>query len=237
MEESDAAVTRHHRSRRTWSFLLAAGCLVGTYFALYLAVAGRPILPVDLEVRAWVEPFRHGRLDTPMRAASLLGEASGLLPMILVGSLVLWRVHRRWALLLPLVMAGTGALQYVAKWSADRPRPSDAPWGFPSGHTLSVVVFAGVIAYLIATASSRRRRRRLVSCAACAAPVAVVGFSRIYLDMHWFSDVIGGLVIGAAYLLLVIAAAELAVGRPRRASAGGAAGESTAPVPEPARST
>ena len=115
---------------------------------------------------------------------------------------MLWRASRRWALLLPVFMAGTGALQLAGKWAADRPRPNAAPWGFPSGHVLSLVVFFGVTAFLLVTLLERRRRLRFLACFSCGVVVGLVAVSRIYLDMHWLSDVIGGFTLGAAYLLI-----------------------------------
>jgi undecaprenyl-diphosphatase len=101
-------------------------------------------------------------------------------------------------------MAGAGALQWLAKVAAGRARPDQAPWGFPSGHVLSLVVFFGLMIYLIATAARRRRRWRVLASLVAAAPVVVVAFSRLYLDRHWLSDLVGGLTVGAAYLLLAI---------------------------------
>ena len=88
-------------------------------------------------------------------------------------------------------------------WPA-RPRPNAAPWGFPSGHVLSLVVYFGVVAFLLVSLTERRRPFRFVACFACGAVVGLVAVSRIYLDMHWLSDVIGGLSLGAAYLLIAI---------------------------------
>lgn len=206
------------RRRRTRKFFLGAGGCLGGYVALSVAVAMQPRPPLDLDARAWTQPLRHDRLELPMQMVSSLGDATGLVPIILLASLALWRFRRGWAVLLPFVMAGTGALQYLAKWAAQRPRPNEAPWGFPSGHTLSVAVLAGLLLYLLLTAIARHRRGRWLACAGATAPVAMVAWSRIYLDMHWLSDVIGGLAIGAAYLLLVVGLAELAKGRGGRSS-------------------
>ena len=117
---------------------------------------------------------------------------------------MLWRSGRGWAVALPLMMAGTGVLQLVAKWAIDRPRPNLAAWGFPSGHVLSLAVFFGLIAFLLVTQSGRRQRWRVSACLACGAAVGLVAASRIYLDMHWLSDVIGGFALGTAYLLIAI---------------------------------
>ena len=108
--------------------------------------------------------MRSGWLDLSMEAVSFLGEPAGLIPLILIASALLWRASRRWALLLPVLMAGTGVLQLAGKWAADRPRPNAAPWGFPSGHVLSLAVFFGIMAFLLVTLSERRRRWRVSAC-------------------------------------------------------------------------
>ncbi|MGH7369003.1 MAG: phosphatase PAP2 family protein [Candidatus Rokuibacteriota bacterium] len=178
--------------------------LLAAYLTLAAAAAQHQLLPLDRSVRAWVQPMRSGWLDLSMETVSFLGEPAGLIPLILIASAVLWRMSRRWALLLPLLMAGTGLLQLAGKWAADRPRPNAAPWGFPSGHVLSLTVFFGVMAFLLVTLADRRRRWRILSCATCGTAVGLVAVSRIYLDMHWLSDVIGGFTLGAAYLLIAI---------------------------------
>jgi undecaprenyl-diphosphatase len=126
---------------------------------------------------------------------------------------VLWRLNRRWAVALPVLMAGAGALQWLAKAATGRARPNLAPFGFPSGHVLSLVVFFGLMIYLVAMASSQRRRWRVLACLIASVPVVVVAFSRLYLDKHWLSDLAGGLTIGAAYLLLAIWVVEVVLVR------------------------
>ena len=187
--------------------------LLATYLILALAAAQQQFLPLDRTVREWVQPLRSGWLDLSMQTVSFLGEPAGLIPLILVASAALWRASRRWALLLPALMAGTGVLQLVGKWAADRPRPNAAPWGFPSGHVLSLAVFFGVMAFLLVTLSDRRRRWRILACLACGVALGLVAVSRIYLDMHWLSDVIGGFALGTAYLLSAIWTAQTLSGR------------------------
>ena len=181
---------------------------MAAYLILAIDAAHHQILPLDRTVREWVQPMRSSGLDLSMETVSFLGEPAGLIPMILIGSALLWRASQRWALLLPTLMAGTGALQLAGKWAADRPRPNTTPWGFPSGHVLSLVVFFGVVAFLLVTLSERRRRFRLLACLPCGAAVGLVGASRIYLDVHWLSDVIGGFTLGTAYLLVALWASQ-----------------------------
>jgi undecaprenyl-diphosphatase len=187
-------------------YRLVAGALalLTVYLVMAVDAAQHHLLPLDRSVREWVQAMRSGWLDVSMQTVSLLGEPAGLIPLILIGSAALWRASRRWALLLPALMAGTGVLQLAGKWAADRPRPNAAPWGFPSGHVLSLAVFFGILAFLLVTLRDRGRRWRISTCLACAVAVGLVAVSRIYLDMHWLSDVIGGFVLGTAYLLLAL---------------------------------
>src|SRR5262249_54090543 len=167
----------------------------------------------DHTLRALVQSTRLPLLDHAMIGVSGLGENYGLIPLIVLGVWILWRPSRRWAVALPLVMAGTGVLQLVAKWAIDRPRPTPAPWGFPSGHVLSVVVFVGLIIYLLASSSTIPRSRRRLGYACGAAIVLAVAFSRVYLEMHWVSDVAGGFILGLAYTLSAICLVEALAAR------------------------
>ena len=138
-----------------------------------------------------------------MRTLSLLGGRAGLISLIALAFVLLWGYRRRWALALPVIMAGTGGLQLLAKWVVNRPRPNLADWGYPSGHVLSLVVFFGLVAYLLRT-SRVSRGWRLLGGGVGAGIVLTVAFSRLYLDVHWLTDVIGGFALGLAYLLLTI---------------------------------
>ncbi len=217
--------------KRVVRYRLTAGAcgLLAAYLVLALAAAQQQFLPLDRSVREWVQPMRSGWLDVSMEAVSFLGEPAGMIPLILVASAVLWRASRHWALLLPVLMAGTGVLQLVGKWAADRPRPNAAPWGFPSGHVLSLAVFFGIMAFLLVTLTERRRRWRVSACLACGAAVGLVAASRVYLDMHWLSDVLGGFTLGTAYLLIAIGAAQPLARRAARRPA--------APVSDPLDAT
>jgi len=200
-QQSFGRVVRGRKPR--WLLTGAVVSLFG-YLALAALAAQQQIFALDYGARAWVQILRHEALQLPMEIVTSLGDNLGLVPLIVIAFVVLWRVNRRWAIALPVLMLGTGGLQWIAKWSANRPRPNDAPWGFPSGHVLSLVVFFGLMIYLVATASRRRRRWRILASLVCLVAVIAVAFSRLYLDKHWLSDLGGGLSVGLAYLLLAI---------------------------------
>jgi membrane-associated phospholipid phosphatase len=203
-------VVHRGKPRRLLSGALVS--LVG-YLALAVFATQQQFFALDYGTRAWVRQLQGEALNLPMGLVTLLGDRIGVIALIAIGMAVLWRLNRRWAVALPVLMAGAGALQWLAKAATGRARPNLAPFGFPSGHVLSLVVFFGLMIYLVAMASSQRRRWRVLACLIASVPVLVVAFSRLYLDKHWLSDLAGGLTIGAAYLLLAIWVVEVVLVR------------------------
>src|SRR5688572_13218128 len=126
--------------------LLLSGVVVSLvgYLALAIFAAQQQLFALDYGTRTWVRILKYELLDAPMALVTRLGDNMGLIPLIALGMLVLWRVSPRWAIALPVLMTGTWALQWAAKAAAGRARPDEAPLGFPSGHVLSLVVFFGL---------------------------------------------------------------------------------------------
>ena len=145
---------------------------------------------------------------------SLLGNRTILGPATVLAALVRWRRCRQLATAMLAAFPASLAIELILKTIVNRPRP---PLGhgfaasFPSGHVLAAAAFWGLIppwTYVLA----RRRGAWLVSVVMSATVLAVVGVSRIYLNAHWPSDVLGGYLAGSLFLLI----AEWAVGRPSR---------------------
>jgi undecaprenyl-diphosphatase len=84
------------------------------------------------------------------------------------------------------------------------------PYGFPSGHAMGSLIVYGLLAYLLTLELRRRRWSRTLVTAALAVLVLLIGFSRIYLHAHYFSQVVGGFAAGAAWLALCLTAIEAA---------------------------
>lgn len=158
-------------------------------------------------------------LDTTARALTLLGSAAGVGTAVVLMSVRLWRVDRRTAIYLAAYTAGTPLFIEAAKLLVHRSRPNGAPLGFPSGHALAALAVFGLLVTVLLPEVRPRFRRFLV--AATTALVLGVGFSRIYLGVHWTTDVLGGYLGGLTYLMA--GAAILNTGSGRRS-----------PRPEPA---
>ena len=104
-----------------------------------------------------------------------------------------------------LTIVGKRFVDRVRPPRVDAVPPFELSESFPSGHTLNAVAIVGVIAYLVILRRSSARARIAIALVA-AVYVVLIGFTRVFLGHHWFTDVLAGLVLGAAWLALVITA-------------------------------
>jgi len=178
----------------------AVASLLG-FLALTAFVTHHGFDGTDQVARAFVHRPALTFLRPAMEAVSFAGGNIGEAVIVSLAAALLWRPRRRWSIALPLVMLGIAILAPALKWAVDRPRPNLDPWGFPSGHVMSVVVLSGYLAYVVGMST-----RRVARCITLwAAIVATMAFSRMYLDAHWLSDVLGGFAVGITYLLAAVA--------------------------------
>ncbi len=180
-------------------------------------------LAFDLHVRAATHALATPGMTRTLIAVSTLGGPAVLasLGTVLAG-LFLWRRWWRGAVLLAVSMAGAGLLDFLLKLAFRRPRPTpffDYPapssYSFPSGHALFAFCFFATGAALLAPRLPTPALRWLVGIVAVAA-IAAVGFSRIYLGVHYPSDVIGGYAAGFVWSGVIMAGDRLAHRRARR---------------------
>jgi membrane-associated phospholipid phosphatase len=128
-------------------------------------------------------------------------------------ALWLWRSgHHYWTLSLALAVPGGMLVNTIIKELVDRARPTwDDPiltlssTSFPSGHTAGATLFYGFVAAFLVW-NVKGAWGRAVAVAGCASMVAVVGFSRIYLGVHYLSDVLAAVSMSLVWLVLCLIA-------------------------------
>lgn len=182
-------------------------CLA-VFAGLSILVASGVTLAWDEAVLDWVGSMRGAALTDGMLVATFLGDGLVAAPFTLGVCALLWyRAGGRPAL--ALLLAGlTGELVYViAKASFQRPRPviieqlSGAGWhSYPSGHAMLAPILWSLALVLLARTTAPRYRWPLLLAAWCI-PIAIAA-SRVYLGVHYPSDVLGALALGLAWMFL-----------------------------------
>ena len=107
------------------------------------------------------------------------------------------------AIALPLIGLSTAVVLALTKWLVNKPRPTLRGYGFPSGHVFGVTVFVVIAVYLLWLFELPRATQRLARAVGILF-IIVVGYSRLYVNAHWLSDVVGGLLAGLALATVAI---------------------------------
>jgi len=162
----------------------------------------------DNQLLLFAATHRSVALDTFFRAVTWLGSLYLLTPLAVLSAAILLQ-GRRWREIWFLVVGFGGAvlLAHLAKALLDRPRPTlveplvalPADSSFPSAHTTQITAFALCLAFII---HRTMPEWRFTAAALAVGVVAAVALSRIYLQVHFPSDVLGGLVLGIVWVTL-----------------------------------
>lgn len=191
--------------KRALALLCSVVCAL-LFLGLGWSVAAGGWQDLNNQVAPWMVGLRHPWLDTAFIGFTILGEYPAM---------VLWAGLVTLALLAQRNFYAAGlwvgftllaqALMNLAKhgFAVARPQliaePPVSP-AFPSGHTMIALVFLGLLASLLLPSISARRHSLILSCVAVLTLFA--GTARLYLGVHWLSDIVGGLLLGALVLSL-----------------------------------
>jgi membrane-associated phospholipid phosphatase len=199
----------------TLGLLAAAGCLWLFGGIAEDIVNSDPLVSFDLAVANVLHELATPPLTTFFLIVTALGSIETIALVGLIGAVVLG-VRRHWLHLGTWLAAvvGSAALNQLLKALFGRPRPYfehplvlETSYSFPSGHAMESLVLYGMLAYFaVLTLRSWRSRTAVVFGAALL--VLLIGFSRMYLGVHYFSDVVAGYAAGGVWLSTCITAME-----------------------------
>jgi undecaprenyl-diphosphatase len=163
-----------------------------------------------LTVRSWHTPL----LDLVMLGVTFIGDPFGLLiSCVILGAWLLERKQKSEATTLAIAAMGAIGLNVLLKrlFSRDRPalweRVVDVgQYSFPSGHGMVSVVIYGFIGYILAV---RYRRQQVWIISLTTILITAIGFSRLYLGVHWPTDIIAGYAAGLVWLITCISSSKI----------------------------
>lgn len=195
--------------------LIAGLALCALFLWAFIAIAEDipekgSLVHLDLTVAAWLQMHGTEWGEAIFSVISWLG--SPVLIAIEI-AVALWLLARRdwmrfwfWV----ATIGGGKLLELVLKLGFRRTRPVYASefihhqsWSFPSGHAMSSLIGYGLMAFLILPSVRGERRRRAIVIAAVAL-TAAIGYSRLYLGVHYLSDVVAGFLAGGLWLVICI---------------------------------
>lgn len=174
------------------------------------------LIQADLRIINLVQIFRTPAFNKVMLFVTQLGG-----PYVVVGltiavvALLLWRRDKYTAATLLLSVVGGEAFVWVVKNIIARPRPPlvnalapEKSYSFPSGHSFVAITLYGFLTYIAFRAVRKSWKKAFVALTGLTL-IAAIGFSRVYLGVHWFSDVLASYAAGTAWLIALITATEI----------------------------
>jgi len=202
--------------------LFAGAVAASVAFVVIAAEVRRGTLDaLDASIELAVHRLDSAAGDAVMKTATMIGSNVVLVPAVALVALLAIRLRRRAVAIVLVVDAAAVICAYSAlkvMFSRERPRLFDkialpTDYSFPSGHSMSALGIYGVVAAALIALYPHARRATV---AAAIVLIAAIGLSRIYLGVHWPSDVLGGFLGGVPPLVL---AAHLISAGSRPASA------------------
>jgi undecaprenyl-diphosphatase len=164
---------------------------------------------INLSVNLWAASVNTGSFDLVAKLISIAFDTTTLIVASLAVAVILFLYHHgRYSFLLLCAMAGDALLVDICKTLIASPRPLneiiiETNFSFPSGHVTGVIVFFGLLTYM-AWRHWTSIKRRALTVTIYLSLTTLVGFDRIYLNVHWFSDVIGAVFLGTFWLFFTI---------------------------------
>jgi undecaprenyl-diphosphatase len=189
-----------------WRYIAAA--LAVLWFTMALAAridGGWLLLHWDEPIQRMVENARTSDATAVVKRISFLGSTVTILALGAVLAAISWRRCRAVATVVLVATLSRPLLEFTIKALVDRDRPdlerlvNGTGPSFPSGHPMAAASVYGLLP-LVVTLFTRNRRIWWATTITSALLIVAIGASRTYLGVHWVSDVVAGLIVGAFFL-------------------------------------
>lgn len=180
-------------------------CVIAIFIVLSKRVLAREVFAFDEVITTFVSRFQTPTLTNILKLITDLMSIPALIVICLIVYLI--PVSRKNGNVVVLNLITVASINAILKILFARERPFDnalieeVGYSFPSGHSMTSMAFFGLFIYLIYH-SKLRKEEKIITIGLFSCLIFLIGISRIYLGVHYPSDVIGGFVLSIAYLIL-----------------------------------
>jgi membrane-associated phospholipid phosphatase len=214
MPKSGCSHPSRTRFRSSFVVWLVCLCLLAIFGWLSQTVFAREALSLDTTILLWLHQRTNPTIDHLMLNITALGNPATVVVLVTISLSLLLRYQRLWAaqVLVFNCLGGLTILRGLKLFFA-KPRPQlwtplvvEPSYSFPSGHALGSVVVYGFLAFLLA---SRYPNYRRVIYPIAIVMMGAIGLSRLFLGVHYPTDVIAGYAVGLLWLITCIRILQL----------------------------
>ena len=188
---------------------ILCGVLVVAFLAILISILIDRTMFIDKFIMGIMPNFRSDLLTKVVKLVTLFGESKIILVLVvLIAGIFYITKHRADAYMMCLNLVNIVILNKGIKYLVQRPRPANMMifedgYSFPSGHSMLSIGVYGFLMYLIYK-SKLDKKYKITSMILLSIIIVLTGLSRMYLGVHYPSDVIGGFLITGAYLIVFI---------------------------------
>lgn len=180
-------------------------CLITTiiFLILLIIILKKDHLIIDSYILN-IFKNKNNTLTNIMKTITFLGSAIGIIIITII--LLLTIKNNKIKILIILNLIISTLLNQILKYIVQRPRPNnplveETGFSFPSGHSMVSLAFYGLLTYLILKSNIKHKKILITFMLII---IALIGLSRIYLQVHYPTDVLGGFLIAVSYLIIFI---------------------------------
>ena len=175
------------------------------FIVLSILVLTRNDIHIDSTIYGLISKYISNNLTNNVKLLTNLGSALIVISVVII--VLIFYKNKRYGLFMSINLITITIFQLILKSIFTRSRPIDinlieeTGYSFPSGHSLTVMAFYGFIIYLIYI-SKLNKKSKILYISLFSLIIFVVGFSRVYLGVHFFTDVIGAFTFALSYLII-----------------------------------
>lgn len=193
--------------------LLIAGYLIEIFLDLVEELRQKDLASLDNSVAGFTEQIRNDLLTKYFKDITLLGDIPFYPIALVVIALIVYKVQKRWSLAIQtaIILAIATGINFILKDFIERQRPDGRHMvtvdstSFPSGHAVTSIAFYGFLIYIL-WRSKFKTSIKIILSAFLGLIILSIGFSRVYLGVHYATDVLAGFAVGGFCLAIFILA-------------------------------